>query len=116
MNLKWNVDKIVSQKENTIYAYIENICEYKGIEYYYEAKLIENSFPQELIDLCKDFYECVDSFSMVIADEIEDEIRKYQLRLKYNNTKIFRLEIKGDYVTFFTKYPTVNGFLDDYPE
>lgn len=53
MNLKWNVDKIVSQKENTIYAYIENLCEYKGIEYYYEAKLIENSFPQELIDLCK---------------------------------------------------------------
>ena len=31
MNLKWNVDKIVSQKENTIYAYIENLCEYETL-------------------------------------------------------------------------------------
>lgn len=116
MELQLKTDNIISSTGNIDFALINNIQKHPEIEYYYEAKLIENLFPQELIDLCKDFYECVDSFSMVIADEIEDEIRKYQLRLKYNNTKIFRLEIKSDHVTFFTKYPTSKGFLDDYPD
>lgn len=116
MNLEWNVDKIVSQEENTIYAYIENICEYKGIEYYYEARLVKNMFPAKLMDLCREFYECIDAFSPILADEIESQIKQYRLKLKDNNLPIFRLEIHKDYISFFVKYPTVNGFLDDYPE
>jgi hypothetical protein len=95
---------------------LEDIQKDAKIEHFYGARLATTSFPQALVDLCKDYYECVDSFSLAILDEIEDEIRKYQLKLKHNNTKIFDLEIKGDHVTFFTKCPTANGFLDDYPE
>jgi hypothetical protein len=116
MELQIKIDNIISYAGNINFALIKDIQKHPEIEYYYKATLIENLFPQELIDLCKDFYECVDSFSMIIADEIEDEIKKYQLRLKYNNVKIFRLEIKSDYVTFYTKYPTSKGFFDDYLE
>jgi hypothetical protein len=116
MEIQSKTDNIISYAGNINFALIKDIRKHPEIEYYYEATLIENSFPQELIDLCKDFYECIDSFSMVIADEIEDEIRNYQLKLKYNDVKIFRLEIKSDHVTFFTKYPTSEGFFDDYPE
>ena len=45
MSLEWKTDKIVSQTENTVYAYIENICEHNDIEYYYEARLVKSLFP-----------------------------------------------------------------------
>jgi hypothetical protein len=116
MEIKETIDSIISQSEGIQFALIGEIQKDSEIEYYYNAKLLVNNFPQELVNLCQEFYECVDTFSMVIADEIENEIKAYQLKLEYNNMKIFRLEIKKDYVTFFTRYPTHNGFLYDYPE
>ncbi len=107
-------DNIISQTSGSELALIEDIKKDPNIEYYYKATLTENNLPQELVDLCRDYYECVDSFSMILADEIEDKIKNYKLRLKRNNVKIFGLEIKENYVTFFIKYPTVDGFIDDY--
>ena len=115
MSLEWKTDKIVSQTENTVYAYIENICEHNDIEYYYEARLVKSLFPPKLRGLCRELYECVDAFSPFLADEIEGQIRQYQLKLEDNNLPVFRLEIHEDYILFFFKYPTANGFLDNYP-
>ena len=116
MNLKWETDKIISEEENSVYAYIENICEYKSIEYYYEARLVKRMFPPKLINLCREFCICINEFSPILADEIESQIRQYRLKLENNNLPIFRLEIHKDYITFFVKYPTEKGFLDTYPE
>lgn len=116
MEIEKKYDSIISQSKGEQYAIIGEIREDSEIKYYYSAKLLVNNFPQELVNLCNEFYECVDTFSMVIADDIENEIKEYQLKLEHNDMKIFRLEIKKDYITFFIRYPTHNGFLDDYPE
>ncbi|MFC2511158.1 MAG: DUF6994 family protein [Candidatus Nanoperiomorbus sp.] len=58
--------------------------------------------------------ECIDTFSILLVDEIEREISEYQLCLKYNNSKLFDLKIYDHYVTFFTKYRTADGLLDNY--
>ena len=64
--------------------------------------------------MCIEYQECINSFSIILADEIEKEISTYQLCLKYNKIKVFDLKVYDSYVTFFTKYRTADGFLNDY--
>ena len=84
-------------------------------QYFYKALIVEDHFSQKLKDLIGELWECVDLFSMSLVDDLEEEIKKYNLVLQKSKTKIFSVELKNDCVTFFSKYPTSNGFLDDYP-
>ena len=108
---KW--DYIISPTKGD-YAQIDHIEAILSIAYCYRAQLIENFSSEALIILCKEYQECIDTFSILLADEIEREISAYQLCLKYNNSKLFDLKIYDHYVTFFTKYRTADGLLDDY--
>jgi len=111
--MKKKMDYIISPTKGD-YALINHIEAIPSIAYCYRAQLIENSLSEALITLCKKYQECMDTFSILLADEIERQISEYQLCLKYNNSKLFDLKIYDHYVTFFTKYRTADGLLDDY--
>lgn len=99
---------------NNEYLKISSITK-ENQDYFYKALIIENKFSEKLNNLINEYWECIDLFSMSLADDAENEIKSYNLVLKESNTKIFDIEIKNEIVTFFLKYPTSKGFLDDYP-
>ena len=113
MVLQIKTDYIISPTKGD-YALIDHIEAIPSVAYCYRARLIENFLSEALITLCKEYQECIDTFSILLADEIEREINAYQLCLKYNNSKLFDLKIYDHYLTFFTKYRTADGLLDDY--
>ena len=113
MVLQIKTDYIISPTKGD-YALIDHIEAIPSVAYCYRARLIENSLSEALITLCKEYQECIDAFSILLADEIEREISEYQLCLKYNNSKLFDLKIYDHYVTFFTKYRTADGLLYNY--
>ena len=115
MDIKIRQDRIISRAYNEEYALVE-IEKVENISYCYKATLLANSFPQKLVDHMKEWTECVDTFAMSLIDEITEEIKVYDLWLAENNVRIFNIEMKDSFVTFFTKFPTAKGFLDDYPE
>lgn len=113
MSINFKNDYIISPTKGD-FALIHEINEVCGTLYSYKAILIENSLSVRLIELCIEYQECINSFSIILADEIEKEISTYQLCLKYNKIKVFDLKVYDSYVTFFTKYRTADGFLNDY--
>ncbi|MEN7547383.1 hypothetical protein AAG747_05665 [Rapidithrix thailandica] len=108
-------DYIISKKNNTIIAVIE-IQSIDNDKVGYKAKLIENHFPKELLSLIGEFHKTVDSLEFSLLDSIESRIQAYQLYLRDLNLKIFDLLIEGQNISFYSKYPTANGFIDNYPE
>jgi hypothetical protein len=105
---------IISFNDDNEYIKLGTISKEKK-EYCYKAQILENNFSIELNNLINEYWKCVDSFSISLADYIESEIKKYNLIFKNSKVKIFDIEIKNGYVTFFIKYPTSSGFLNDYP-
>lgn len=108
-------DFIVSGKTGETYAVVE-LRKDKNIEFFYEGDILEYQFPAILADLIDEHDELISGFSIALLDEVEEKIYEYELRLKLSNTKIFSPCIKEKkLITFFTKYPTSRGFVDDYP-
>ena len=96
------------------YALITNISKVPNAPYCYRAIMLENKLSQELIRLCEEYHQCIETFSPILADIAEEKIAAFQLCLKENATKIFDLKIEGNEVIFSTKYRCAEGFLDDY--
>ncbi|CUI08995.1 hypothetical protein BN2497_12767 [Janthinobacterium sp. CG23_2] len=52
---------------------------------------------------------------MILLDDVEEKLYEYDMRLQGLNKKIFSPCFKMDkIITSYTKYPTGNGFMDDY--
>lgn len=106
-------DYIISLNNKEEYLKITNIEE-QGQPYYYKAFIVQDHFSQELKNIINEFWEYVDLFSLFIIDELEQKIKEYNFVLHQSKYKVFDIELKGDYVTFFEKYPTSKTFLNDY--
>ena len=102
--MRKKTDYIISPTKGD-YALIDHIEAIPSVAYCYRARLIENSLSEALISLCKEYQECIDAFSILLADEIEQEISEYQLCLKYNNSKLFDLKIYDHVCNFLYKIP-----------
>jgi|GEM_PF-286155 hypothetical protein len=98
---------------NPDYALITNISKVPNAPCYCPI-MLENKLSQELIRLCEEYHQCIETFSPILADIAEEKIAAFQLCLKENATKIFDLKIEGNEVIFSTKYRCAEGFLDDY--
>ena len=108
-------DWIISGRTGEIYAEVD-ILKDERIDYFYSGKIIKYAMPNELMKLIDEYEELVSGCVISLLDEIEEEIYKYDLRLKLLNIKIFNVFIKDkNIIEFFTKYPTSKGFLDAYP-
>jgi hypothetical protein len=109
------IDWIISGTTGAIYAQVDLLKD-DGANYFYSGKIIQNNMPDKLTSLINEYDELVAGCSLSLLDAIEEDIYKYDLRLKLLNTKVFNLVIKeGEKINFFTKYPTSQGFLDSYP-
>lgn len=78
--------------------------------------ILENNFPEELIQSIYDFHQAIDEFAFSVVDIFEQEIQWYDLRLEPSGKRIFDVKLSGAEISFLTKFPTANGFLDEYPE
>jgi hypothetical protein len=108
-------DWIISGRTGEIYAEVDILKDEK-IEYFYCGSIIKSSMPNELVKLIDEYEELVSGCVISLLDEVEEEIYKYDLRLKLLNAKIFNVSIKyKNIIEFFTKYPTSKGFVDAYP-
>lgn len=108
-------DYIVSLTKKNEYIKITNVVK-REQQYSYKALILENHFSQEIMDVINEFWECVDTFSMSVLDDLEEKIIGYNFILKESKIKIFDIKFKGDYIIFYSKYPTHKGFIDDYPD
>lgn len=107
-------NRIISLKYPNEYLDIGAIEVVDIDKYCYRASIIENHLSDRLQNLLRTFWEDVNNFSMALVDQDEELIQDYQLSLFDKETKVFRVEIVEEYVYFFSKYPTSDGFLDDY--
>lgn len=108
-------DKIFSYAFSEIYA----IVEYERVfdfDFYYEGIILESNFPQELVDVIDEYNQTVREVAISILDDIEVRFYSYDLRLEKNDSRIFDFEIQDtNKISFFGKYPSSQGFLDDFP-
>ncbi len=86
----------------------EHPFEYTGI-------ILKNNFPDQLITLLNDFHKAIEEGTFSTVDEIETAIYNYNLRLKKAGIAIHHLVIKGNRISFYSKYPTGQGFVDERP-
>ncbi|MFC4158653.1 hypothetical protein [Chitinimonas lacunae] len=108
-------DFIVSGKTGEVYAEVD-IFEDDSMAHFYGGEILDYRFPAELANLVAAYDEAVNTMTLGTLDELESKIYAYDLRLKEMGCKIFDLYIEDkELVTFFTKYPSGDGFLDDYP-
>lgn len=114
--LAYKYDYIYSEKLNKDLAYIE--IQECNMEYHFQGKIIENNLPKELVELTREYWGCVDGFSISLLDDIVTEIQYFKLKLRQNNFKIFDSEIdsEANTIKFTTKYFTSSGIYDDYAE
>ncbi|WP_334077300.1 hypothetical protein [Paenibacillus sanfengchensis] len=114
--LAYKYDYIFSEKLNKDLAYIE-IQEF-DMEYHFQGDILKNNLPEELIELTREYWGCVDDFSISLLDDIVTEIQSYKLKLRQNNLKIFdpEIDLEDNIIKFTIKYFTSNGVYDDYPE
>ncbi|HTF81300.1 MAG TPA: hypothetical protein VL947_06240 [Cytophagales bacterium] len=115
-DIKVTKDKIYSNTHNRAIASIDIIKIYDS-PYHYKGIILHDAFPTELKNLIKEYYDLLDDCILSHIDEVEEKIMNYELSLQDNNLKIFRIELmeNNKELKFFTKYPTANGFVDDYP-
>jgi hypothetical protein len=68
------------------------------------------------VELIVEHDELVRGFSMILLEDVEEKLYEFDMRLQILNKKIFSPRFKPDKtITFYTKYPTGKGFIDDYP-
>ncbi len=109
-------DCIFSNKYEKIYASLD-CCKEKGGEYYYSGLLVEQNFPDRLLFLINEYNDLVSGMVLSLLDEVEEEIYGYDLMLKNSGARLFNLSFEeGNRITFFTRYPTSQGFRDHYSE
>jgi len=109
------IDTIFSRKNKQAYAVVD-YSQDEEIEFYFRGRIIESSFPAELLALIEEYNGIVDDMALSLVDEVEEKIYAYDLGLKARDSRIFNISIKNkDEISFFTKYPTGNGFRDEYP-
>ncbi|GJM74459.1 hypothetical protein HMSSN036_66750 [Paenibacillus macerans] len=77
--LVYKHDYIYSEKLNKDLAYIE-IQEY-DMEYHFQGNIIENNLPIELIELTREYWGCVDDFSISLLDDIVTKIQSFKLKI-----------------------------------
>ncbi|NMY71737.1 MULTISPECIES: hypothetical protein [Pseudomonas] len=108
-------DYIISYRTKEKYALIEYKKE-DEIEYYCTGRILKFSFPKKLHELINEYNELVNTITLSLLDEIEEKIYWYDLMLKSSENRIFNISLKeNEYISFFLKYPTSDGFLDRYP-
>ena len=108
-------DYIVSFRDKQRCALIE----YKKIEkfdHYYEGVIIESNFPKEVIFFINECNSIINDMAISLLDEIEEKLYSYDIGLEKNCSRIFDIEfIDKNKISFFTKYPSSQGYLDKYP-
>ena len=107
-------DRIISKSTGSVVATIEILS--IDSDNSYTARITDDKIPVKLKNLIQDFNAAVDNFSLAVVDHIEEEIQAYELYLEITDSKIFHLKIEDDKISFLVKYPTVRGFIDDYPK
>ncbi|WP_172251370.1 hypothetical protein [Saccharibacillus deserti] len=107
-------DYIISGSRAERYACIEYAPSHE-IEYYCYGRMIENRMPARLEWLLHEHGELVRQVVLTLLDDVEEEIRTYDLRLESTGQKIFDLTIIGEDLSFFTRYALSDGYLEQYP-
>jgi hypothetical protein len=108
------IDSIVG-KDGKIYAIVEFYPD-SHVAHCFRGKVIEYMFPDDLAELIQEYTELVDGMVLSVLDEIEEKIYGYGLKLRGMNVLVFNLELKNKTdIIFFDKYPTGNGFVDEFP-
>lgn len=109
-------DYIISKENNKILGFIE-VHKDPKIPFLYSGKIIQNNFPKELVLILDDYVNAVNDLIFSILDELEEDISKYNLYLDNRNVKIFlpHIDEENQEISFYIKYPSFNGFLDNYP-
>jgi hypothetical protein len=115
MGITRKEDRIISLNKKYANEYLKITDIVQQNQYFYKALIVENNFSMEIKNVIKEYWECVDLFSISLSDELEERLKEYNFVLEYSDIKIFDIELKENYVTFFLKYPTSKGFLDTYP-
>lgn len=108
-------DYIYSCSESRVFAtvYVKKSAEN---EFEYLGEIIENEFPEPLINAINEFHDAVEDLTFSVLDEIEDRIYGYDLELKDTQVKIHGISINGNSISFFTKYPSGSGYQDSRPQ
>ncbi|EIO7469117.1 hypothetical protein ABL602_004621 [Salmonella enterica subsp. enterica] len=108
-------DYIISFRENKECALIE-YHRVDKFDHYYEGVIIESYFPKEITFLIEERNGVIDAMAISLLDEVEEKLYSYHIGLKENGSMIFDIEITdGNKISFFTKYPSSQGYLDRYP-
>lgn len=108
-------DYIISFRENERYALIE-YNRVDKFDHYYEGVIIEYYFPEIITSLIEERNGIIDDMAISLLDEVEEKLYSYHIGLKENGSLIFDIEIiDRDKISFFTKYPSSQGYLDRYP-
>jgi len=107
-------NRIISLCDENEYLIIADV-EQQDKEYFFKALVVEDHLSQKIKNIIREYWECVNLFSITILDDLEDILNGYNFMLQKPGIKIFNIELKGDYVTYFVKYPTAKGYMDDYP-
>jgi hypothetical protein len=107
---------IIKHPEVAILVTIEYEPE-EGSPYYFIGEIISGVFPDIIKSLLIEQDELIDGCSLSLLVPVEEEIYAYGISLEKLNQPIFRIRLLGDTgISFFTKYPTSKGFVDNYPE
>jgi hypothetical protein len=109
------MDAIISKKTGEILAEVE-VQPSKASPYECEGVIIDNKFPQEFLDLLSEFDNAVEEGMFGVLDGFEARIYEYAPMLQSSGKKIFQLKIEGSRISFFLKYPSGKGYLDDFPD
>lgn len=108
-------DFIVCGKTGEIYAEVD-IFKDESMAHFYAGEILDYRLPAELEKLLADYDAALAEAKASLVGEIEAKIYEYDLRLKDMGEKVFELYIEDkDLLTFFTKYPDGDEFLDEYP-
>lgn len=109
-------DFIINAETNEVYAQV-SVHTVEGSPYRYEGELLTDHFPAALIARIQEYDDAANEMLFTLLDDIEKEINKFHLALRDLKSKVFTLGIYPDEgrITFYTKYPSGAGFLDDSP-
>lgn len=118
MKLKQDNDSIYSKKLNRVLATVV-LEKHPTTPYYYTGEIKENNVPEHLVKMIKKYTQAVNEMTFSVLDRIEYQIQEYEIVLLDNDIPIYQLglDIKSiGRISFFTKYPTGQGYLDEYPK
>lgn len=110
------IDEIVMTKNGNT----ESIAriEYRESDEYpfsYRGNLLSDKFSARLKELINEYHELVAGAALTLLDDVEQEIYSFNLHLKEAGFMLHAITFKGDEVSFFSKYPSGQGFMDHHP-